>query len=249
MTLWWDRARWLLAILIAGFLHLQLLHFQAPVQASARVQQGTYSIAMVPARPSTASPASAPSKTQPVPKLLNNDSRTPIPTPQPEPERVALTSEPQPRILTQASTPNLSSPISSPSTGAVSTPPESVVNLPPAYPDNALFWGMEGMVVLDLHIVDGAVSTASITRSSGFAILDTSAQVAAIEWVFPELESTTLTQQIRFRIDDAIGTVRMTAGENQDASAALDSVCSGKAARGRLCRKARRYLAGDDDSK
>ena len=249
MTTRWDRARWLLAILIAVLLHLQLLRFQAPLQASARVQQGTYSIAMVPARPSTASPASAPSKTQPVPKLLNNDSRTPIPTPRPEPERVASTSKPQPRVLTQASTPNLSSPISSPSTGAVSTPPQSVINLPPVYPDDALFWGMEGMVVLDLHIVDGTVSTASITRSSGFATLDMSAQAAAAEWVFPEVESTRLTQQVRFRIDDALGTVRITAGENPDASAALDSVCSGQAARGRLCRKARRYLAGDDDSK
>jgi protein TonB len=58
-------------------------------------------------------------------------------------------------------------------------------NLPPVYPPEARARGIEGVVLLEIHVDrDGRVVAVDILTSSGFSALDEAARTAALSWRF-----------------------------------------------------------------
>ena len=88
------------------------------------------------------------------------------------------------------------------------------VNRPPAYPEVALAWGVEGRLRLDLRIgADGRVTEALVGQTSGFLSLDESALAAAREWRYPPGSAGRVSQWIDFVLDDEVARLATADGQ------------------------------------
>jgi protein TonB len=93
--------------------------------------------------------------------------------------------------------------------------PDSQLNLPPAYPPEALSHGEQGRVLLSIQVApSGRASAVDIVASSGFLILDDAARDAVLGWHFlPAAYAgkpvpSTLLLPVRFEITPAGGGVQ-----------------------------------------
>lgn len=72
----------------------------------------------------------------------------------------------------------------------------------PEYPEEALERGWEGIVELSLSLDDeGQASDVSVSRSSGYAILDQSAEAAARRWRLVGMKALRVRVPVRFALD------------------------------------------------
>jgi len=92
---------------------------------------------------------------------------------------------------------------------AAQVPPRLRDNRPPDYPLEALRRGLEGTVVLRVHVAaDGRVSEVEILDSSGYLILDAAAVRAVKSWQFAPATrggrpvTAVVRQPVRFSLDD-----------------------------------------------
>jgi protein TonB len=93
--------------------------------------------------------------------------------------------------------------------------PDARINMPPAYPPDALGRGEQGRVLLSIQVApSGRASAVLVVSSSGYAILDDAARDAVLGWRFLPADLrgkpvwSTLLLPVRFQIDSSFASVR-----------------------------------------
>ncbi|MEN8140126.1 MAG: energy transducer TonB [Thermodesulfobacteriota bacterium] len=207
-----SRHRLLVAIALALLSHLGLLLWRPPTpQLSPPYAKPHPAIAVSltsrPAPRPVVKKTASPEEAEPGPRRVKE---SPPPPPQPRasepphqqkapqplpPEAAPVAPQPSPprdegqgeKNLEQAEQPEppASAPAAAPQTGHQQALPLYHLNPPPTYPRLARRRGLEGVVLLNVHVnTRGRVETLTVERTSGHPILDRAARKAVMAWQF-----------------------------------------------------------------
>lgn len=162
-------------------------------------QPAPMDVSLVEAAPEAAPPTPAPPQPAPTPEPAEPqptpDIPTPAPTPQPEtilpPESTPIPERPKPlqhhpeQGHPKPSTPHSATAPTGATIGPLSSRASYLSNPKPDYPEQARQARQQGVVEVNVVVgADGRVSEVTVSRTSGFPLLDNAALQAVRRWIF-----------------------------------------------------------------